>query len=133
MGGNSSKVVHFSDYGDQGFWRGPYGILVSNQIAAILTEDQCNYIIRPGNVRTNAYTANTPLNYDQFMEKYGEKHFNNYYYDLEKGEKDVREHRIFTKNRRGKPKVYVRMLDGVIFKETSRGVKTIKPVPYKRR
>ncbi len=131
MGGRPTKVVHFRDYIDEGFWKGPYGILISNQIQAVICEDGCNYVMRPGDIRTNAYTPNNPMSFEAYMSRYGVKHFNNYYYDLEKGGYEVQDHRVYTKNRRGKEKVYIRMLDGEIFKETTRGVKRIKPVPYK--
>lgn len=132
MGGSSSRVVAFSDYQDLGYWRGPYGILVSNGISAVLSEDQCNYVIRPGDLRTNAYTSNTPLDKDAYMKKYGQTHFNNYYFNADGDvSNELTDHRVHTVNKRGKEKHYTRMNNGEIFRETSRGVKTIKPVTYK--
>lgn len=133
MGGRSSRIVDFRDYTNSGYWRGPYGILVPNTIGAVLAEDQTNYVVKPGDIRTNAYTPNKPLSKSEYMAKYGTKYFaDDYFQSSEAIEKELSDHRIYTKNRRGKDKVFIRLNNGEIYRETKRGVKMIKPVPYKR-
>ncbi len=133
MGGKSSRIVDFRDYTHSGYWRGPYGILVPNNIGAVLSEDQTNYVIRPGHLKTNAYTPKKPLSKEEYMSKYSTKYFaEDYFQSSEKIEKELSDHRLYTKNRRGKDKVYIRMNNGEIYRETKRGVKTIKPISYKR-
>lgn len=133
MGGKSSKVVDFRDYENTGYWRGPYGILVPNFIAAVMCEDQTNYVMRPGDIRTNAHSVKKPLTKQEFMTKYGTKYFaENFFQSSPEIEKELTDHRVYTRDKRGKEKVYKRMNSGELFKETKRGVKTIQPVPYKK-
>jgi hypothetical protein len=130
MGSIGSKVYPYKMININNYWIGPYGIIISNDINRVKDPDQCNFILKPGNIRTNAYTTNTPLTKEEYMSKYATLFPNNkYYFNLtEEILNEIEVIFIRTKNKKGDLRVYRLMTSGQIFIETTHYSKTLFPI-----
>lgn len=136
MGCNASKVYPYRLVNLDDFWIGPYGIYIPNTIPKILDTDQCNYVIRPGNKKTNVPTNNQPISKIEYIAKYSSasNEPNNSRLILNLTENilnECEEYQIITINESGTKEYYKLMLDGSVFIETPYFTKTIYPIHVK--
>jgi hypothetical protein len=120
------KVINLNDY-----WIGPYGIIISNHINRVKDPDRTNFVLKPGNIKTNAPVNPDipPLSKDEYLAKYGTIFPKNKYYFIlsEENLKECDEYFIMT-IKDGEKRFYKIMLNGEVFLETPHYTKTIYPI-----
>ena len=128
MGCNNSKVYPYKTIDFNDYWIGPYGIQIPNTISKILDIDQCNFIIRPGNIRTNIPNNNKILNKEDYFNKYCLKGYNRKVLNLsDEILKECESYQIIVNNN-GQKEYYKLMMNGETFIETTYYSKTIYPI-----
>ncbi len=136
MGCNTSKVYPYRLINLDEYWIGPYGIYIPNTIPKILDIDQCNYVIRPGNKKTNVPNNNQLLSRKEYIAKYSSvsNEANNNKLVLNLTEdilNECEEYQITIINESGIKDIYKLMMDGSVFIETPYFTKTIYPINVK--
>ncbi len=130
MGNSKSQIYPYRYIDLDDCWIGPYGLIISNSISRIKDPDQVNFVLRPGNIKTNAPSNNTILSKDEYLKKYGTTFPNNRVHLILNDTilNEINTTIIKTKNKKGEGKIYKMMLDGSIFIETLYYNKTIYPI-----
>lgn len=87
MGGvtSSNKLnVHELNGENLGYWVGPYGVLVPNNIGSVVASDGGNTRYKTGGETEMCVYLDPPMNETIYKEKYATFKDGNYYYDIDK-------------------------------------------------
>ncbi len=129
MGSSNSKVYPYKLLNIDNYWIGPYGMLVSNHIIRVRDPDQCNFVLRPGNKKTNAPSYSPILTKEEYLEKYATFTNDKYVFDCnEKNFNDIDQYEIVTKNKKGERRIYKMMFSGELYLQTPYYTKNIYPI-----